>query len=52
MKNSRAAPRPVVLPAWEMCAYLFLTIGSHFYSFYEAYQVSQSKSVMLMHPLL
>uniref|UniRef100_A0A8V0Z1W9 Hedgehog acyltransferase n=1 Tax=Gallus gallus TaxID=9031 RepID=A0A8V0Z1W9_CHICK len=41
MKNSRAAPRPVVLPAWEMCAYLFLTIGSHFYSFYEAYQVSQ-----------
>uniref|UniRef100_A0A8C9FDV6 Hedgehog acyltransferase n=1 Tax=Pavo cristatus TaxID=9049 RepID=A0A8C9FDV6_PAVCR len=30
-----------MLPAWEMCAYLFLTIGSHFYSFYEVYQVSQ-----------
>ncbi|OXB72449.1 UNVERIFIED_CONTAM: hypothetical protein H355_009242 [Colinus virginianus] len=31
----------MMLPAWEMCAYLFLTIASHFYSFYEVYRVSQ-----------
>ncbi|XP_059574166.1 protein-cysteine N-palmitoyltransferase HHAT isoform X2 [Alligator mississippiensis] len=31
----------MVLPLWEMCLYLFLSFGFHFYSFYEVYKVSR-----------
>ncbi|XP_051469486.1 protein-cysteine N-palmitoyltransferase HHAT isoform X3 [Apus apus] len=31
----------MLLPAWEMGLYGFLTVGSHLYAFYEAHQVSQ-----------
>lgn len=41
-----AAPGLVMLPAWEMATYLFLTVGSHLYSFYEVHRVSQSKSAV------
>ncbi|XP_058021289.1 protein-cysteine N-palmitoyltransferase HHAT isoform X2 [Ahaetulla prasina] len=30
-----------ILPRWELCLYLFLSFGSHFYSFYEVFQASQ-----------
>lgn len=43
-----AAPRPMLLPAWEMCLYGLLAVGSHLYAFYEAHQVSQSKSAVRM----
>ena len=42
----------MLLPAWEMCLYGVLTVGSHLYAFYEAHQVSRSKSVMWMCLLL
>lgn len=38
-----AAPVPMLLPAWELCLYGLLTVGSHLYAFYEAHQVSRSK---------
>lgn len=34
---------PMLLPAWELCLYGLLTVGSHLYAFYEAHQVSRSK---------
>lgn len=36
----------MLLPAWEMCVYGVLAVGSHLYAFYEVHQVSQSKFVM------
>uniref|UniRef100_A0A8C9MSI8 Hedgehog acyltransferase n=1 Tax=Serinus canaria TaxID=9135 RepID=A0A8C9MSI8_SERCA len=33
----------MLLPAWELCLYGLLTVGSHLYAFYEAHQVSRSK---------
>lgn len=38
-----AAPVPMLLPAWELCLYGLLTVGSHLYAFYQAHQVSRSK---------
>ncbi|XP_053795388.1 protein-cysteine N-palmitoyltransferase HHAT isoform X2 [Vidua chalybeata] len=31
----------MLLPAWELCLYGLLTVGSHLYAFYEAHQVSR-----------
>lgn len=42
----------MLLPAWEMCIYGLLAVGSHLYAFYEAHQVSQSKSATGLCPLL
>lgn len=47
-----ASAGPMLLPAWEMCLYGVLTVGSHFYAFYEAHQVSQSKPGMWARSLL
>ncbi|XP_009667247.1 protein-cysteine N-palmitoyltransferase HHAT isoform X1 [Struthio camelus] len=30
-----------MLPAWEVYLYVFIAVGSHFYSFYEVYKVSR-----------
>ncbi|XP_058131140.1 protein-cysteine N-palmitoyltransferase HHAT isoform X2 [Dasypus novemcinctus] len=30
-----------MLPRWELCLYLFASLGFHFYSFYEVYKVSR-----------
>lgn len=39
---------PMLLPAWELCFYGLLTVGSHLYAFYEAHQVSRSKCATWM----
>ncbi|XP_064365705.1 protein-cysteine N-palmitoyltransferase HHAT isoform X4 [Dromaius novaehollandiae] len=31
----------MMLPAWEVYLYVFVAVGSHFYSFYEVYKVSR-----------
>lgn len=42
----------MLLPRWEMRLYGLLAVGSHLYGFYEAHQVSQSKSAAEMCSLL
>ncbi|PKU45580.1 protein-cysteine n-palmitoyltransferase hhat [Limosa lapponica baueri] len=37
----------MVLPAWEMCLYGLLAVGSHLYAFYEAHQVSQKYEAVM-----
>ncbi|KAJ7407047.1 protein-cysteine N-palmitoyltransferase HHAT-like protein [Willisornis vidua] len=37
----------MLLPAWELCLYGLLTVGSHLYAFYEAHQVSRKYEAVM-----
>uniref|UniRef100_A0A8C0EDJ2 Hedgehog acyltransferase n=1 Tax=Bubo bubo TaxID=30461 RepID=A0A8C0EDJ2_BUBBB len=37
----------MLLPAWEMCVYGALAVGSHLYAFYEAHQVSKKYEAVM-----
>ncbi|KAJ7422975.1 protein-cysteine N-palmitoyltransferase HHAT [Pitangus sulphuratus] len=37
----------MLLPAWELWLYGFLTVGSHLYAFYEAHQVSRKYEAVM-----
>lgn len=52
-RNSRRGPQEpfvtgVMLPWWELSFYLLVSIGFHFYSFYEVYKVSRGKVLIFL----